>query len=113
MSNEQEPRVQIIYSIDEDLETIIDVVIEDYSEETMIQLCAMLDVLSCEGTYLQTVQIIAENLKSKGKDKQLYQLVSHVTAQQTQKVLAESSETISEDKPSIKEKPCIKPSDML
>jgi hypothetical protein len=113
MSSEQEPRVEITYSIDKDLETTIDIVLEDYSEETMIQLCAMLDVLSSEGTYLQTVQVIAENLKTHGKEKELYQVVSHVTAQQTQRVLTETGETSLENKPSTKEKPCIKPSDML
>ena len=114
MSNESvEPRVQITYSIDKNLETTIDIVLEDYSEDTIIQLCSMLDVLSCDGTYLETVQVIAENLKSQGRQEELYKLVSHVTAQQTKKALAESSQYIERDKPNIKEKPCIKPSDML
>jgi len=114
MSNESvEPRVEIKYSIDKNLETTIDIVLEDYSEDTIIQLCSMLDVLSCEGTYLETVQVIAENLKSQGRQEELYKLVSHVTAQQTKKALAESSEYIERDKPNIKERPCIKPSDML
>ncbi len=114
MSNEQKNsnNVEISYSIDDSLETTIDIILEDYSEETILQLCAMLDVLACEGTYLETVQVIAENLKSQGRHEELYKLVSHVTAQQTKKALAEKSDQL-EDKPNIKERPCIKPSDML
>ena len=112
MSNEeQEPRVKITYSIDDNLETTIDIVIEDYSDETMLQLFALLDVLSSEGTYLQTVQVMSENFKAHGRDKELYELISHVTAQQTQKSLA--MVTKDEIVADAKEKPCIKPSDMI
>ena len=111
MSNEQEPRVQIIYSIDDNLETIIDVVLEDYSDETLLQFFAMLDTLSSEGTYIETVQVLAENFKAHGMEKELYALVSHVTEQQTNKVLAQATQQ--EPVADNKEKPCIKPSDML
>lgn len=115
MPNEPKNRnnVEISYSIDQNLETTIDILLEDYSEETILQLCTMLDVLSCDGTYLETVQVIAENLKSQGRNEELYKLVSHVTAQQTKKALAEKSDNEQEYSPNIKERPCIKPSDML
>ena len=111
MSNEKEPRVQITYSIDDNLETIIDVVMEDYSDETLLQLFAMLDTLSSEGTYIETVQVLAENFKAQGMEKELYTLVSHVTEQQTNKVLAQAAQQ--ESVADNKDKPCIKPSDML
>jgi hypothetical protein len=111
MSNEENlPKVQITYSIDDNLETTIDIVLEDYSDETLLHLFALLDVLSLEGTYLQTVQVMGENFKAQGKEKELYELISHVTAQQTKKSLSSTSDEVVD---SIKEKPCIKPSDML
>lgn len=107
----ERPNVQIIYSIDESLDTTIDVVLEDYEQETLIQLFAMLDVLASEATYLETVQMIGENLQKNGKEKELYQLINHVTTQQTLRAAKQLGNSDQEEKP--KEKPCIRPSDML
>jgi len=93
---------------------IVDIVIEDYSGESLNGLVKILQTVHSDNCLVETVNIIVDSLKSQGKEEEIVELCMklgnnfwNTTAEVLQKK-EESKKTNDKE-----EGPCIKPSDML
>ena len=94
----------ITYSVTEDMNTMIDIDIDDYDKKSMDALCHILATLSNEQCFLETFEILKNAIIESGNEKLLVYLVTQLQV------------SISENKalyPSKNEQPCVKPSDMM
>jgi hypothetical protein len=84
----------------------IDIEMSDYDEESASAICSMLDVLSQDLAFAETVNMIQTALISDKREDLLIKIFTHISEHSRDKIL-----TIKQD--SKKDEPCIKPSDML
>jgi len=107
LNQEDQAQVAITYYVDKN-DTIvkIDVAVEDYDQESINKLCKILDVLSNEKGYLETVYIIKDGLEKEADEEALINFLMHVGKQSTKTFLNQV-----QDK--VRNQPCIRPSDML
>jgi hypothetical protein len=107
LNQEDQAQVAITYYVDKN-DTIvkIDVAVEDYDQESINKLCKILDVLSNEKGYLETVYIIKDGLEKEADEEALINFLIHVGKQSTKTFLNQV-----QDK--VRNQPCIRPSDML
>jgi hypothetical protein len=107
LNQEDQAQVAITYYVDKN-DTIvkIDVAVEDYDQESINKLCKILDVLSNERGYLETVYIIKDGLEKEADEEALINFLIHVGKQSTKTFLNQV-----QDK--VRNQPCIRPSDML
>lgn len=94
----------ITYSVTEDMNTMIDIDIDDYDKKSMDALCHILATLSNEQCFLETFEILKNAIVESGNERLLVYLVTQLQV------------SISENKalyPSKNEQPCVKPSDMI
>ena len=107
LNQEDKAQVAITYYVDKN-DTIvkIDVAVEDYDQESINKLCKILDVLSNERGYLETVYIIKDGLEKEADEEALINFLIHVGKQSTKTFLNQV-----QDK--VRNQPCIRPSDML
>lgn len=107
LNQEDQAQVAITYYVDKN-DTIvkIDVAVEDYDQESINKLCKILDVLSNEKGYLETVYIIKDGLEKEADEEALINFLMHISKQSTKTFLNQV-----QDK--VRNQPCIRPSDML
>lgn len=100
----------ITYLVKKDNVIMVDISINDYDDESMVGLLKILDKLSEDKCYVETVNIIKESLLRDEQDELALLLVGHmakqITNNQSQKFVNTYQETLNSQ-------PCIKPSDML
>ena len=107
----QEDKVlaSISYLIGIDGEVIVDVSVMDYEETSMNGLFKILNTLSQDKCYVETVNIIKDSLAKDNQEEFLLKLVQHITKQ----TLEKSNKFVSSYQEIINNQPCIKPSEML
>tara|TARA_B100001564_G_scaffold358891_1_gene378838 strand:+ start:3505 stop:3870 length:366 start_codon:yes stop_codon:yes gene_type:complete len=104
---EEEPYVACIsYKIGKDKIVTVDVTVEDYSEYPISQLCLILDLLSSDASYMQTVEILKEGFMNAKEQEALEYIYVHLSKQVSNKIIKTLKET-------NQSQPCIKPSQML
>lgn len=105
---EEEPieKAAIIYKVLGDGGVSVDVNLEDFDKESMSALFMILDLISMDSCYLQTLQIVKDGLESSNQKQCLELLYQHISSQVSQKVIS----SINEAK---KDQPCIQPLGML
>lgn len=100
----------ITYLVKKDNVIMVDISINDYDDESMVGLLKILDKLSEDKCYVETVNIIKESLLRDEQDELALLLVGYmakqITNNQSQKFVNTYQETLNSQ-------PCIKPSDML
>ncbi|NDG28610.1 hypothetical protein EB118_00705 [bacterium] len=107
---EEEVIANITYFIKKDSSVVVDIAIKEYDEQSMNSLFQILDVLSEDKCYVETVNIIKENLIKVGQEKLVILLIQHIAKQAAKN---ENNKFINTYKDSISSQPCIQPSDML
>jgi Ser-tRNA(Ala) deacylase AlaX len=90
--------------IDKDIK--IDVAVKDYSEESINDLCNILNVLSNDKAYIQTVTIIRTSLAENENKDSLTKFLVNI-GKQTNKTFMSKLEEV------VMNQPCVRPSDML
>ena len=104
--DEENPRASITYKIGPENTVYIDVGVEDYDIETVEALCKILDVLSEDVAYVQTVEVLKKGFEEVNAKDALDLIYDHIGKQVSQKVVNNVKEY-------MKDQPCIKPSQML
>jgi hypothetical protein len=79
---EEVHKVSINYFIGNDDVPMIDIILQDYSDDTIKALCKLLDVLSKDGCYLNTIQMIQEGFLSDEQDDALIKILTHIATKQ-------------------------------
>lgn len=105
-TREPESIAEISYKIKNDSTVEVDVKVEDYDQYSIAQLCKILDILSDDNSYMQTIEIIKTGFTKAGESEALNQIYYHLSSQVSQKI-------INSIKESKLDQPCIKPSQML
>lgn len=105
--NDDKVLVSITYYIEENSsKIIIDASMRDYDEASTQGMCDILDVLCQDATYAETLNMIKNALMEDGREDLLIQIFTQVSQSARDKVIKVQKE-------SVKDEPCIKPSDML
>ena len=93
--------------LDDENETpMIDIALSDYDSKSLNALCKILDILSQDSSYLETLEMVKNGLIKEGQEEALIKVFTHISEQAGKKIMRSSKE-------SMKDEPCIKPSDML
>ena len=100
----------ISYIIKRDGPVIVDVAVEEYDLDSMNSLFDILDVLSEDKCYVETVNIIKNSLLSEQRIDLVELLIQHIGQQMMKKPSNKFMATYEE---TLNSQPCIKPSDML
>ena len=100
------PLVSITYNINNNLETSVDILMDDYGAESINGMCKLLDTLSNNRFYIETVDMLKQGLLSDNQPEVLLTILTHIS-QQARYNMTQSH------KDSTNDEPCIKPSDML
>jgi hypothetical protein len=90
--------------VDKDIK--IDVAVKDYSEQSIDDLCKILDVLSNDKAYIETVSIIRTSLSGNENKGSLTRFLINI-GQQANKTFMNKLEEV------VMNQPCVRPSDML
>lgn len=106
VDNDKLPIVSITYNINHDFETSVDILMDDYGVESINAICKLLDTLSNDSFYIETVNMLKQGLINDDQQEVLLTILTHVSQQARYKI-------IQGNKDSTKDEPCIKPSDML
>lgn len=96
----------ITYKIGSDNIVYIDVNVEDYDIGTVEALCKILDILSEDYAYVQTLEVLKKGFTEVEAQDALDLIYEHIGKQVSQKVVNNVKEF-------MKDQPCIKPSQML
>lgn len=97
----------ISYKASENGSIIIDISLKDYEQDSILGLCRILDTLSSEGFYLETMNMIQQALLQDNNEDILLQVITHVGSKARIKIINDHNKEMDRDEP------CIKPSDML
>lgn len=109
---QQEEQNNILASItyhildDENSTPMIDIALSDYDKKSLDALCKILDILSQDSSYLETLEMVKNGLIKEGQEEALIKVFTHISEQAGKKIMRSNKE-------SMKDEPCIKPSDML
>lgn len=107
VSSEEEVLASITYLIKKNKnEAFIDVHLSDLENESIEALSSLLDVLSSDAFYIDTIHIIKNSLNSEGKQDIVASILSKVESKIRQKIVNTAIDR-------IKDEPCIKPSEMF
>ena len=98
--------VAITLYTNKEITPFIDILLENYNEETLLALCKLLDVINNEQFYIQVIDIIKNAMLKDNEEEKLLRILSHISQQKQSKL-----ERYTKDK--LKDEPCIKPSDMI
>lgn len=96
----------VTYKIGSDNIVYIDVNVEDYDIDTVEALCKILDILSEDYAYVQTLEVLKKGFTEVEAQDALDLIYEHIGKQMSQKVVNNVKEF-------MKDQPCIKPSQML
>jgi hypothetical protein len=110
---EHKTLAKLEYSIDEDGEIYIDILIEDYSDETLIQFARLLSSIPTSKFQLQTLGIAQEAFSKDGRLEELKILVSEIVKLQGFNKILDYLETKDTTINEEKDNPLIKPSDLM
>lgn len=94
------------YIAENDDSTMINIELGDYDDKSSMALCKILDILSEDISYIETINMIKSSLSQDGQEDLLIKIFSHLSKSGINKLVKSQKE-------SIKNEPCIKPSDML
>jgi len=84
----------------------INIELADYDESSCKAICDLLNTLSTESCYAQTVDMLKSSLIQDGAEQFLLKVFTHISKHTREKI-------INSYKESVRNEPCIKPSDML
>jgi len=98
--------VAITLYTNKEITPFIDILLENYNEETLLALCKLLDVINNEQFYIQVIDIIKNAMLKDNEEEKLLRILSHISQQKQPKL-----ERYAKEK--LKDEPCIKPSDMI
>jgi hypothetical protein len=87
-------------------DVVIDAEMFDYEDESILGMCTILDILSQEASYVETVNMIRSSLLEGEEQDVLLKILTNVSQQARTKLVNAQRE-------SQKDEPCIKPSDMI
>lgn len=105
---------QVSYSLDANGEFYIDVQIEDYSEEAMEKLSLLVASIGSDAFEAQTMEILRLAFAEEGKDVEFTSFLSRTLLKRTILSGKDMIEQIkNEDEENNKDKPIIKPTDLL
>jgi hypothetical protein len=90
----------------DDDKVIIDIELSDYEDRSISGLCKLLDTLIEESCYIETLNMIKSALLEQDEEDVLLKIFTNISKKYKDKLLKNHKE-------SIKDEPCIKPSDML
>lgn len=96
----------ITYYIADNLDPTIDISLGDYNDKSVNALCSLLDILSKDACYLETLEMVKNGLIKDQKEEILIKIFTHISEQAGKKIHRVQKE-------SLQDQPCIKPSDML
>lgn len=85
---------------------IIDIEMNDYDEESSLAMCNIIDILSEDFSYAETIHIIQTALLNDKQEDLILKIFTHISEHSRDKILKTNHD-------SKKDEPCIKPSDML
>lgn len=109
VQNKNKVLASISYIVDESDKVIVDISMNDYDDQSMDSLLKILDTLSKDKCYLETINIIKNSLLKDNQEIWLLKLVEHVAKQSQEK----NSKLTNYYENIINSQPCIKPSEML
>lgn len=104
--NESSSKASITYFIDDDNVPMVDIVLKDYEKETISSLCSLLDILSNDAAYVNTIQMIQENLSKNNENEALIAILTHLSTQKSNKIRSYLDDTQESEV-------CIMPSDVM
>jgi len=84
----------------------INVQLSDYDDDSVAGLCELLDTLAEESCYMETIEMIKSSLIKDHQEEMLLKIFTHISGQVREKILNGHKE-------SMKDEPCIRPSDMV
>lgn len=90
----------IIYYVTKSGETHVDVELSDYSDSTVDNFCVLMETIGDDSTFLETIDIVKEGFVKAGREDLFVILATR---------LIQNANLLD----ILKEKPCIRPSDML
>jgi len=96
----------ISYGVDSAGELHINVEVDSFSDDAIDKLSKILVTLSMDSCYLETIQMIQTSLQQHGQEDALIRIYAEIAANPNDKALRIHKEK-------TKDKPCIRPSDML
>lgn len=79
-------KVSITYFIKDDNVPMIDISLSDYDSTTITLLCTLLDILSNDAAYINTIQMIQENLTVNNQNEALLKILTHISKQKNNKI---------------------------
>ena len=106
-SEPNEVLAKISYIVFKDSDsTVVDVELEDYSDESIESLCYIIDTLAEDRAILETMNIVKNALVEKGREDCLIKIFNLIIKETKAKI-------INGHKDSKADEPCIKPSDVF
>lgn len=104
---EEQIETSIVYKIAKDGVVNVDVNMDDFSIDSMRKLCEILDLLSKESCYIQTLEIVKGGLEAEQATDCIEYLYSYIATNMIKNKASEMMQEITE------EQPCIQPIQML
>lgn len=104
--DETKNKVCITYCIDENDTAMVDVLLQDYDNDSITALCSLLDILSQDAAYIETVKIIQENLTTSGNEELFIKIIGHISQQSNNKFVTKTEESTNSEV-------CISPSEVI
>jgi len=80
-------KISITYFIDEDNNAGIDIMLRDYEEDSVSALCSLLDILSNDAFYINTVQMIQDNLTADEQNNIVMKILTHLAKQPNNRIV--------------------------
>lgn len=106
IEEEKQPEAAITYYILDGQGPLIDIALNDYDKQSIDALCLLLKTLSHDACFLETIEMIKNGFIKDGQSEVAVKILTQLGEAASQKLIHSYKE-------SIKDKPCIKPSDML
>lgn len=109
VEDEVKNKVCITYCIDENDTPMVDVLLQDYDNESITALCSLLDILSQDAAYIETVKIIQENLILSGNEELFIKIIGHISQQENNKFTTQ----VEQEEENLNSQVCISPSEVI
>lgn len=95
------------YVTDKDNSVMIDISVENFENSTIDKLCGILNTLSEDAAYVETLEIVKNNLSKNNQEEALLRFLTSIS------INAAAKKIMSNKEKKISEQPCIRPSDLL
>lgn len=103
---EKQPEAAITYYMMDGQGPLIDIALNDYDSQSIDSLCVLLKTLSHDACFIETIEMIKNGFIKDGHSEVAVKILTQIGETASKKL-------INSYKESLKDKPCIKPSDML